>query len=169
LAYSEVLKINSGSCGQTEDAGRLFAKILDCGDVVLLGGELGAGKTTFVSGIARGLGYNENTGSPSFTIINIYSRSKSMLVHADFYRLDGIEDILNTGIEDYIYSKNAITCIEWGDKIKDFLKKDYAEICFDYELSDKNTRIINIKSRSPLWDRKINKLRKHIKNVHFRY
>ena len=167
LVYFKALTINSASPQKTKEAGRLFASILEYGDVVLLGGELGAGKTTFAAGTAAGLGINENLSSPSFTILNIYTRSKLCLVHADFYRLDGIDDILNTGIEQYLFAKNTLTFIEWGEKIKDFLKKDFGQIYFEYNLSDSNARIIKIIGSGPLWDKKIIKLGKLLKKCTF--
>ncbi|MBM3699850.1 MAG: tRNA (adenosine(37)-N6)-threonylcarbamoyltransferase complex ATPase subunit type 1 TsaE [Actinobacteria bacterium] len=167
LVYFKDLTINSASPQKTKEAGRLFARILEYGDVVLLGGELGAGKTTFISGTAAGLGIDENLSSPSFTILNIYTKSKLCLVHADFYRLDGIDDILNTGIEQYLGAKNTLTFIEWGEKIKDFLKKDFAQIYFEYNLLDKNARTISIKGSGPAWGKKIIKLGKLLKNAHF--
>jgi tRNA threonylcarbamoyladenosine biosynthesis protein TsaE len=167
LGYFKDLIINSPSPQKTKEAGRLFARILNYGDVVLLGGELGAGKTTFSAGAASGLGFNENLSSPSFTILNIYTRPKLSLVHADFYRLDGIDDILNTGIQQYLFSKNIISFIEWGEKIKDFLKKDFAEIYFEYNLSDRNARIIKIRGSGPAWNKKIIKLDKLLKKCTF--
>jgi len=146
----------SNSAGQTKTIGRLFAKILKPGDIVLLSGELGAGKTTFVSGIAEGLGYCKDTASPSFTILNIYTAGKkAALAHADLYRLESIDDIFNTGIEDYIYSGNIIVLIEWGDKIKDYLEKDYVDINFKYDLKDENMRRVNMKSDNAHWDKKL--------------
>ena len=128
-----IIKLASRSPSITQKIGLILSKILKSGDILLLAGELGAGKTTFVSGIAGGLGIKGNLSSPSFTIINLYEiGSRKKFVHADFYRLDNADEILNTGIEDYLYSSRNIACIEWGDKIKGFLGSNFLEVKFEY-------------------------------------
>jgi len=95
--------------------GKKFGGTLIGGEVVLLSGSLGSGKTSFTKGIALGLGINENVTSPSFPIMNEYI-GKIRLYHFDFYRIDDkleIEDLL----EDYIYKIEGVTVIEWGEKI----------------------------------------------------
>ena len=128
-----IMKLASGSPSITRKIGLILSKILKSGDILLLAGELGAGKTTFISGIAEGLGIKENLSSPSFTIINLYKiGSGKKFVHADFYRLDNADEIFNIGIEDYLYGSRNIACIEWGDKIKGFLGPNYLEVKFEY-------------------------------------
>jgi len=141
-----IVKLASVSPLFTKKIGLVLSRILKSGDILLLAGELGAGKTTFISGIAEGLGIKENLSSPSFTIINVYDiGSGKNFIHADFYRLDDADEILSTGIEDYLYNKRNIVCIEWGDKIKDFISSNYLEIKFEYfYLSDKNSVPENI-------------------------
>ncbi len=132
-----ILDVTSYSPLLTKSIGRIFSGVLASGGIVLLDGELGAGKTTFISGAAEGFGLKESLSSPSFTILNVYELNRNKkLVHADFYRLDGIEEVLNTGIEDYIYSQDSFIFIEWGSKIKDYLKAGYIEIAFSYILND---------------------------------
>jgi tRNA threonylcarbamoyladenosine biosynthesis protein TsaE len=128
-----IIKLASGSPSFTKKISLILSKILKSGDILLLNGELGAGKTTFISGIAEGLGIKENLSSPSFTILNLYKIGlRKKFVHADFYRLDNADEILNIGIEDYLYSGKNIACIEWGDKIKGFLGSNYLEVKFEY-------------------------------------
>jgi len=128
-----IMKLASDSPSITRKIGLILSKILKSGDILLLDGELGAGKTTFISGIAVGLGIKENLSSPSFTIINLYEiGSRKKFIHADFYRLDNADEIVNTGIEDYLYGSRNILCIEWGDKIKGFLDSNYLEVKFEY-------------------------------------
>jgi tRNA threonylcarbamoyladenosine biosynthesis protein TsaE len=128
-----VIKLTSVSPSITRKVGSILSKILKSGDILLLDGELGAGKTTFISGIAAGLGINENLSSPSFTIINLYKiNPQKKFIHADFYRLDNVGEILNTGIEDYLQNNRNIACIEWGDKLKGFLGSNYLEVKFEY-------------------------------------
>ncbi len=129
-----IIKLTSGSPLITQKIGLILSKILKSGDILLLTGELGAGKTTFTSGIAEGLGIKENLSSPSFTIINLYKiGSRKKFIHADFYRLENADEIWGTGIDDYLYSNSkSIACIEWGDKIKGFLGSNYLEVKFKY-------------------------------------
>jgi tRNA threonylcarbamoyladenosine biosynthesis protein TsaE len=139
-----IIKLTSDSPLFTKKIGSIFSKFLKAGDLILFTGELGAGKTTFIAGVAEGLGIKENLTSPSFTILNIYSKnSKKKFVHADFYRLDTISEIENTGIEDYLYDGGYITCIEWGEKIKNYLRLNYLEINFNYIIMQNKAREIN--------------------------
>jgi tRNA threonylcarbamoyladenosine biosynthesis protein TsaE len=139
-----IIKLTSDSPLFTKKIGSIFSKFLKAGDLILFTGELGAGKTTFIAGVAEGLGIKENLTSPSFTILNIYSKnSKKKFVHADFYRLDTISEIENTGIEDYLYDGSYIICVEWGEKIKNYLRLNYLEINFNYIVMQNKAREIN--------------------------
>jgi len=132
-----IIELISKSSSFTRKLGSLFTRVFSSQDTILLSGELGAGKTTFISGIAEGFGLKENLSSPSFTILNIYRISgKKKLVHADFYRLNTIDEILNAGIEDYLYDRNSYVCIEWGDTIREYLMVNFLEIRFNYCLEN---------------------------------
>jgi tRNA threonylcarbamoyladenosine biosynthesis protein TsaE len=136
--------------------GSIFSRILRFGDTVLLTGELGAGKTTFIAGCAQRFKIGSQISSPSFTILNLYSiKGRRKFVHADLYRLDSIDEVLNIGLQDYIYDKNAIVFIEWGDRILDYFKTPYIEIGFEYLLTDEQARKLVFKSSSRYWDNKI--------------
>ncbi len=135
-------------------------------------GELGGGKTAFVSGLADGLGIKENLSSPSFTILNQYDAGKLRLVHIDFYRLDGVDEFDNIGIDDYIYDDSAVLCIEWGEKIRQYIKKDYLIISFNYVIEDEesmNKRIIRFDSGSDYWNKKLNILKKILAREDIQY
>lgn len=140
----------------TGTAGLIFSKVLSFGDTVLLTGELGAGKTTFISGCAERFKIGPHLSSPSFTILNLYNlKGGKKFVHADLYRLDNIDEILNTGLQEYIYDKKAIVFIEWGDRIQDYLKAPYIDIGFEYLLTDDQSRKLVFKSSGRYWDNKI--------------
>ena len=109
--YNQDMEIITDSREQTIAAAQAFAKRLRGGDVVLLYGDLGAGKTTFTKGIALALGVREPVTSPTFTIVKEYKGSALKLYHMDMYRLSG--DITELGIEDYIGSEKGVTVIEW--------------------------------------------------------
>jgi len=160
------LKITSNSAVFTKKLGKNFSKIISNGDIILFSGELGGGKTTFISGLAKGLGIRENISSPSFTILNVYNtHRKNKLVHADFYRLENIEDIAEIGVEDYLYDKRAVVCIEWGDKIRKYIDRDCLEVEISYlfaddgndSLNNLDRRLVTFKSFSQYWDNKLTK------------
>jgi len=102
---------------QTEALGEAFAKTLQKGDVVLLKGELGAGKTVFVKGMARALGITARITSPTYAYMNDYD---GILYHYDCYRLSSGEDAEGLGLTDYFYS-DGICAIEWSENIADVL------------------------------------------------
>ena len=96
---------------ETIAAAERFAAELKGGDVVLLSGELGAGKTTFTKGIARALGVKEQVTSPTFTIIKEYRGARLYLYHMDMYRLS--DDLVELGLEEYLGKKEGVSVIEW--------------------------------------------------------
>ena len=99
----------------TGSVGEILARSLKAGDVVLLYGDLGAGKTAFVRGMARGLGANpEDVSSPTFTIIQEYAAPSVTLYHVDLYRLEPAE-IEDLGLDDLVYG-DGIVAIEWADR-----------------------------------------------------
>ena len=103
----------------TEAAGVELAARLGSGDVVVLGGPLGAGKTRFVKGLAAGLGCGETVASPTYAIVNEYFGSKGSVYHFDFYRLESSEELRVIGLTDYL--ETGICLIEWGEKFLDAL------------------------------------------------
>ncbi|MDD5659412.1 MAG: tRNA (adenosine(37)-N6)-threonylcarbamoyltransferase complex ATPase subunit type 1 TsaE [Actinomycetota bacterium] len=134
------LNFITSSSEQTKEIGRKLSGFLSAGDVIFFLGELGGGKTTFISGIAEGLAIKENMSSPSFTLMNIYDFNKNgadlKLVHCDFYRIDSLKDITDTGIEEYLYDSKTVTLIEWGSLVKEIVCKKFLEIKFEYFFED---------------------------------
>ncbi len=108
---------------ETKELGKKYARDLKGGDIVCLSGELGAGKTTFVKGIAEALGISETIKSPTFTLMNIYHLSTpgARLMHIDTYRLKDESELVAIGIEDYLGLPEVITLIEWPEKISGLL------------------------------------------------
>jgi tRNA threonylcarbamoyladenosine biosynthesis protein TsaE len=108
------LEIVSHSPEQTQQVGTRLGEIAWPGEVILLSGNLGAGKTCFTQGVARGLGITEYAASPSFILVReLYGRLP--LYHIDFYRLDHLEEIADLGLDEYFYGK-GICVVEWADK-----------------------------------------------------
>ncbi len=158
------IEIVSDSASFTKNLGKKFSVILSKDNTVLFTGELGGGKTTFISGIAEGLGLEENLSSPSFTIINEYKiDNHKKFIHADLYRLVDAEGISGIGLDDYFYDGTSIVCVEWGDRIKDYIEKDYLQIDLSYLIDKSNVatrRNILFKSTSRYWDLKLAKFKK---------
>jgi tRNA threonylcarbamoyladenosine biosynthesis protein TsaE len=107
----------SHSPAETEQFGEQVASRAERGWVLGLIGDLGAGKTQFVKGFARGLGVSEKVLSPSFAIVHVYTTGRLPLFHLDFYRLDTNEQIIAVGLEEY-FAPDGIALIEWWDRWK---------------------------------------------------
>ncbi len=119
-----MIKEISNSSENTISIGKKFSKQLAKGDVVILEGELGAGKTVFVKGILEGFGLKRNQViSPSFTIIREYTKKSLRIYHIDLYRIDKKEELFNLGYEDYFYSPEGISLIEWGSRVDNILPR----------------------------------------------
>jgi tRNA threonylcarbamoyladenosine biosynthesis protein TsaE len=105
----------SHSPDETRSLGEQWGQAAEPGLVIGLSGDLGAGKTQLVKGLARGLGVSARVQSPTFALVNIYSGGRLTLFHLDLYRLDSLEQILAAGLEEYLQPK-GVTVIEWAEK-----------------------------------------------------
>lgn len=104
---------------ETRELAEAFAPLLRAGDAVVLTGELGAGKTTFAQGVARGLGIEDQVSSPTFTLIKEYAGILG-LAHIDVYRLDMVQDVVDLGLEE-LGGGDDVLLVEWGDTIEELL------------------------------------------------
>ncbi|MDX1659890.1 MAG: tRNA (adenosine(37)-N6)-threonylcarbamoyltransferase complex ATPase subunit type 1 TsaE [Nitriliruptorales bacterium] len=118
--------LRTTSAADTRSAAAAAAKTLQAGDVVSLTGELGAGKTCFVQGVAKAIGVDRRVTSPTFMLVRRYDDADIPLVHVDVYRLDRLQDVLDLG--DEVMAPNRLTVIEWGDAIGALLPADRLEI-----------------------------------------
>ena len=116
----EIMEYVSGSAEKTIEIAKEYAKTLKGGDVVLLNGEMGAGKTVFAKGVAKGLGIKEEITSPTYAYMNDYD---GKLYHYDCYRLASGEDAEALGLTEYFYGK-GICLIEWGENISGVLPEN---------------------------------------------
>lgn len=107
----------SHSAAETESLGAQFGRSAERGLVIALNGELGAGKTQFVRGLARGLGSPARVHSPTFTLANEYGGGRLKLFHLDLYRLETPEQIFSAGIEDYL-PPDGVLVIEWAERLQ---------------------------------------------------
>ena len=122
------LNVELASPEETLAFGRTMAAQLPRGAILALSGDLGAGKTTFVQGLAQGLGIADRVQSPTFVLLNIYEG----LYHFDLYRLKNSKDFTKLGFEEYFH-KEGICAIEWPDRIAGILPPDTVYIDFSYE------------------------------------
>ena len=112
----------SNSVAETEALGEELARRLEPGAVVAFSGDLGAGKTAFVRGMARGLGIGERVTSPTFTIVNEYEGGRLPLFHFDMYRLGSADELYDIGWEDYLV-RGGVCAVEWSENIRKALEE----------------------------------------------
>ncbi len=123
---------------ETEDLGSRLARQLPDGAVVALYGDLGAGKTAFVRGMARGMGLCCRVSSPTFTIVNEYLGERD-LIHFDMYRLSGADELFDIGWEDYL-ARGAVCAVEWSENVEDAFFGDEIRVRIE-KLSDTGRKI----------------------------
>lgn len=135
-------KYISNSEKETKAFAKAFAKDLKKGDVIVLSGDLGSGKTKFVEGILSYYGMENEISSPTFTIVNEYTSEIENIYHFDVYRLENSDEFYAIGGEEYF--QKGICFIEWGEIIEDILPKHYIKINFSRDLKEVDKREIEI-------------------------
>ena len=150
------VKLISHNEKETLDFGKTLASFLKKGDIVVLTGDLGSGKTKLTEGILTYYGLEDEISSPTFTIVNEYIKNDTKIFHFDVYRLEDSSEFYAIGGEEYF--ENGICIIEWGELIQDALPKDYIHIQFERTDVDENTRILNITSYGEKYDELLIKL-----------
>ena len=133
----------SNSENDTKEFAKKFASKLNVGDVIVLSGDLGSGKTKFTEGILSYYELENEISSPTFTIVNEYTKNNTNIYHFDVYRLEDSSEFYAIGGEEYF--EKGICIIEWGELIEDALPKKYIKIDFSRNLDDENSRTLNIK------------------------
>ena len=141
------MEYTSNSPGQTEEIGAALAAELKPGAVLAFTGALGAGKTAFVRGLARGLGIAERVTSPTFTIVNEYEGGRLPLFHFDMYRLGSSEELFDIGWEDYL-ARGGVCAVEWSENIADALEESCIKVDIRRGASE-NQRTITITGGDP--------------------
>ncbi|MFI3226734.1 MAG: tRNA (adenosine(37)-N6)-threonylcarbamoyltransferase complex ATPase subunit type 1 TsaE [Clostridia bacterium] len=135
------MEIISNDVYETEIIGEKIGKKLQAGDVIALTGDLGAGKTAFTRGVARGVGYDGRVTSPTFAIVNEYYCDKITVYHFDMYRISDGDELYNIGFDDYLNS-GGILIIEWSENITEYLPSDIIKI--DIKNIDENSRRLTV-------------------------
>ncbi|HEY2803418.1 MAG TPA: tRNA (adenosine(37)-N6)-threonylcarbamoyltransferase complex ATPase subunit type 1 TsaE [Actinomycetota bacterium] len=144
--------LRAPTSNDTRAIGRALASLLRAGDVVALGGELGAGKTTLVQGAAAALGVDEPVLSPTFTLVREY-RGSLPIYHLDVYRLNRLQDVLDLGFEE-MTDAGGVTFVEWGDAIEALLPESHLEIALRIPEpigNESEERWITVDAEGPAW------------------
>ncbi|MEY2566891.1 MAG: tRNA threonylcarbamoyladenosine biosynthesis protein TsaE [Actinomycetota bacterium] len=127
------------SADDTRELGAALTSLVVAGDVVLLAGDLGAGKTTLTKGLARGLGVTDQVTSPTFVLMRSYE-GRLPLVHVDAYRLDHLQEVIDLGLPEML-DDGAVAVIEWGDVVAPVLPPDFLEVRLEYADADDERRL----------------------------
>jgi len=143
------VEVRTSSAEETREVGETVASLLRARDAVVLTGELGAGKTTFVQGVARGLGIEEQVSSPTFILVKEYSGILD-LAHVDVYRLDRMQDVVDLGLEE-LGGGDDVLLVEWGDTIEELLPDDRLQVELTTLEADEDLRTIEISASGPGW------------------
>ncbi len=118
---------------ETLELGEALGRAAKPGEVYVLIGDLGVGKTVFTQGIARGLDIKEPISSPTFTIVQVYEEGRMPFYHFDVYRIGDVEEMEEIGYEDYFYGE-GLSLVEWGDLIQEILPESRKEITIEKDL-----------------------------------
>jgi tRNA threonylcarbamoyladenosine biosynthesis protein TsaE len=141
------IDVRTGTADQTREVGSALAELLVPGDVVSLTGDLGAGKTTFVQGAARGLGVEDRVASPTFVLVREY-RGDLPVYHLDVYRLDRLQEVIDLGFEDLL-DPSGVMFIEWGDAIDALLPDEHLRV--ELRTEDGDARHLSFSGRGLRW------------------
>lgn len=130
----------------TTRAGELFARVLRPGDIVLLSGQLGAGKTTFTQGVARGLGVSDRITSPTFTMVrqhvSVNDLGITTLHHADVYRINTLDEVIDLALGELV-EDSAVALVEWGDIATSVFGRDVMTVTFLVDDDDARTLVVD--------------------------
>ena len=141
------MKLHTESPDQTRAFAAALGELLVAGDLILLVGDLGAGKTAFVQGLARGLGVDEPVTSPTFTIVQEYA-GRLPLTHVDVYRLDRVQDVYDLGLEER--GDRGVTVVEWGDLVEQAVPAEHLVIRIDPGAAD-TERVLELSGHGTRW------------------
>ena len=142
------LRAETSSADETLALAETVGALLRPGDMVVLAGDLGSGKTTFAKGVGRALAVDEPVVSPTFTIVRQYD-GRLPLVHVDVYRLDHLQELHDLGLEELI-DDDAVTLVEWGDAVAAYLPPDRLEVRLEAGPGD-DDRVVTLAPQGPSW------------------
>jgi tRNA threonylcarbamoyladenosine biosynthesis protein TsaE len=146
------VELRAATAEDTRAVGEALAPLLRLHDVVVLTGDLGAGKTTFVQGVARGLGATEHVASPTFTLVREYVSGRLPVAHVDVYRLERVQDVVDLALEE-LEGGACVLLVEWGDAIEELLPEDRlrVELTGEDPSGQDEVRRIAFSGEGPTW------------------
>ena len=139
----------TASAAQTQTLAAALAGLCGPGDLIVLAGDMGAGKTAFAQGFALGLGIADRVTSPTFTIVREYAGGRLALHHLDVYRLDQLREVLELGVSEML-DEDAVMLVEWGDAVLPALGDQYLEIRIAFGEGDDDRRL-ELAARGGRW------------------
>lgn len=144
-----LLPATTSSVDETRDLGAALSSLARPGDLLVLAGDLGAGKTALVQGFGKGLGVEQRITSPTFTLVHVYDDGRLPVHHLDVYRLDQLSEALDLGLAEML-DDGGVVLIEWGDAITPVLPHDYLEVRLTFGEGD-DDRLLAIRTVGPRW------------------
>jgi tRNA threonylcarbamoyladenosine biosynthesis protein TsaE len=151
------IDLRTATAEDTRAVGQALATLFRPRDAVALTGELGAGKTTLVQGIARGLGVTDQVVSPTFTLVREYRGAELEIAHVDVYRLERVQDVLDLGLDE-LGDGEAVLLVEWGDAVEALLPIEHLTIELSTTPIDTDERSIVVTPSGPSWDARADRL-----------
>ena len=145
----EPVILKSHSATETRRVGVLLGRYVEPGDLLLLCGDLGAGKTCLTQGLAKGLGIDGYVRSPTFVLISIH-HGRLPLYHMDIYRLDHVSEVLDLGLDEYL-AGDGVSVIEWADKAIEAFPQSCLRVSLDYE--GENERVLCLEPQGDRYER----------------
>ena len=143
------LVCRSAAASETQALATVLSDLCRAGDLIVLAGEMGAGKTAFAQGFARGLGIPDPVTSPTFTIVREYGGGRLALHHLDVYRLELLREVLDLGVSEML-DEDAVMLVEWGDAVLPALGDQYLEIRIMFGEGDDDRRL-ELSARGATW------------------
>ncbi len=150
------MQATTASAEETQALAARLAPLTAAGDLLVLLGELGAGKTAFVKGLTAALGSPDPVTSPTFTIAQRYTGGRLTVHHLDAYRLSGPEEAADLAIDELL-DDDAVTVIEWGDRLRAMLPADRLEISFAFGAGD-DDRVLGLEACGAAWVDRLGRL-----------
>jgi len=145
---TEQFELQTRSAEETRRLAVAITPVLVPGDMIVLAGDLGAGKTVFVQGLAAGLGVPEPVTSPTFVLVREYCGGRYPLMHIDIYRLQMVQEIIDLGYDEFL-DPSGIVAIEWGDVVEPLLPREHLHVELHHSNGDE--RVITLRPRGPHW------------------
>ena len=157
-----LLVTRTGSADETQALAGAVAGLAERGDIIVLAGDLGTGKTVWVKGFASALGVTEPVTSPTFTLVRPYEGTRLRLLHADVYRLDRLREVTDLDLVEQL-DERAVACIEWGDLAEPALPADFLEVRLE-QGEEEAERTVTFRPVGARWHARMGDLRARLES-----